>query len=324
MDYLYYFFIALAFLAVVLLLEGAYLVWRGSYGTEAKRIQKRLQEISTSWQDAPGTSLLKQRLLSESSSLQRLFLQMPRLQQLDELLLQSGMSLLVSQFLAYTIMAGVGGMACAVLLGVPATVMLLFAAGGAAIPFLFVLRAREKRLLVIEQQLPEAIDLMARALKAGHAFPGALRMAATEGTEPTAGEFRQVFDEINYGVSLQQALINMAARVPITDLRYFVIAVLIQRESGGNLAELLEKISGLIRARLTLLGKVRVLSAEGRMSAWILSCLPFAVALLLNIANPGFLSVLWTDPVGPKIVGGALGLMVVGIIAMSRIVKIRV
>lgn len=324
MDYLYYFFIALAFLAVVLLLEGAYLVWRGSYGSKAKRIQKRLQEISTSWQDVPGTSLLKQRLLSESSSLQRLFLQMPRLQQLDELLLQSGMSLLVSQFLAYTIMTGVGGMACAVLLGVPAAAMLLFAAGGAMIPFLFVMRARGKRLLVIEQQLPETIDLMARALKAGHAFPGALRMAASEGTEPTAGEFRQVFDEINYGVSLQQALVNLAARVPITDLRYFVIAVLIQRESGGNLAELLEKISGLIRARLTLLGKVRVLSAEGRMSAWILSCLPFAVALLLNIVNPGFLSVLWTDPIGPKIVGGALGLMVIGIFAMSRIVKIRV
>lgn len=324
MDYLYYFFIVLAFLAVVLLLEGVYLVWRGAYGSKAKRIQKRLQEISISWQDTSGASLLKQRLLSESSSLQQLLLTMPRMLLLDRLLLQSGMSLLVSQFLVYTIVAGIGGMACAALLGMPAVIMLLFAAGGAAIPLLFVLRAREKRLLAIEQQLPEMIDLMARALKAGHAFPGALRMAATEGAELAAGEFRQVFDEINYGVSLQQALMNLAARVPITDLRYFVIAVLIQRESGGNLAELLEKISGLIRSRLTLLGKVRVLSAEGRMSAWILSCLPFAMALLLNIVNPGFMSVLWTDPAGPKIIGAALGMMAIGIFAMSRIIRIRV
>ncbi|HRQ06039.1 MAG TPA: type II secretion system F family protein [Nitrosomonas halophila] len=324
MDYLYYFFIALAFLAVVLLLEGAYLAWRAYQGPEAKRIQKRLQEISTSWQDAPGASLLKQRLLSESPSLQRLLLQMPRLQRLDRLLLQSGMSLMVSQFLGYTVIACVGGMASAVLLGLPGPIMLVFAVGGGTIPYLFVMRARTKRLQVIEQQLPETIDLMARALKAGHAFPGALRMAATEGAEPAAGEFRQVFDEINYGVSMQQALMNLAARVPITDLRYFVIAVLIQRESGGNLAELLEKISGLIRSRLTLFGKIRVLSAEGRLSAWILSCLPFFMALLLNIVNPGFMSVLWTDPAGPKIIGVALGMMAIGIFAMSRIIKIRV
>ena len=133
-----------------------------------------------------------------------------------------------------------------------------------------------------------------------------------------------VFDEINFGVSMQHALMNLAVRVPITDLRYFVIAVLIQRESGGNLAELLEKISELIRARLTLLGKVRVLSAEGRFSAWILSCLPFVMALVLNVVNPGFMSVLWTDPAGTTIIGTALGMMVIGIFAMSRIVKIRV
>ncbi len=324
MDYLYYLFIAFAFLAVVLLLEGGYLTWRSSQGPEAKRIKKRLQQVSAGWKDTASASLLKQRLLSESPPLQRLLLQFPRIHSLDQLLLQSGMPLMVTQFLSYSAMTGIGAMAMAALLGWPFLIMLLCAAGGALIPYFFVVRAKKERLKTIEQQLPETIDLMSRALKAGHAFPGALQMAATEGVEPSASEFRLVFDEVNFGVPMQNALMNLATRVPITDLRYFVIAVLIQRESGGNLAELLDKISGLIRARLTLLGRIRVLSAEGRLSAWILSCLPFAAALVINIVNPGFLSVLWTDPAGLKLVGTAVVMMIIGIYVMSRIIKIRV
>ena len=117
---------------------------------------------------------------------------------------------------------------------------------------------------------------------------------------------------------------NLSTRIPIADLRYFVIAVLIQRESGGNLAEVLEKISGLIRARLTLLARIRVLSAEGRLSAWILFCLPFALGLMIHIVNPGFLDILWTDPAGIIMVKIAAGMMVIGAFVMSRIIKIRV
>lgn len=324
MDYLYYLFIAFAFLAIVLLLEGSYLTWRSRQGPEAKRLKKRLQEISAGWNDATIASLLKERLLSNSPPLQKLLMQFPRIHSLDRLLLQSGMPLMVTQFLSYSAMAGVGGMAFAALLGQAVPIMLLCGVGGSLIPYFFVARAKAKRLITIEQQLPEIIDLLSRALKAGHALPGALQMAATEGTEPAATEFRIVFDEVNFGVPMQNALMNLAVRVPINDLRYFVIAVLIQRESGGNLAELLDKISNLIRARLTLLGRIRVLSAEGRLSAWILSCLPFAVALVINIANPGFLDVLWTDPAGIKMVTVALVMMVLGIYIMSRIIKIRV
>lgn len=324
MDYLYYLFIAFAFLAIVLLLEGSYLTWRSRQGPEAKRLKKRLQEISAGWNDATTASLLKERLLSNSPPLQKLLMQFPRIHSLDRLLLQSGMPLMVTQFLSYSAMAGVGGMAFAALLGQALPIMLLCGVGGSLIPYFFVARAKAKRLITIEQQLPEIIDLLSRALKAGHALPGALQMAATEGTEPAATEFRMVFDEVNFGVPMQNALMNLAVRVPINDLRYFVIAVLIQRESGGNLAELLDKISNLIRARLTLLGRIRVLSAEGRLSAWILSCLPFAVAFVINIVNPGFLSVLWTDPAGIKMVTTALVMMVIGIYVMSRIIKIRV
>ena len=139
---------------------------------------------------------------------------------------------------------------------------------------------------------------MTRALQAGHAFTSALKMAGEEMVDPVAGEFRTVHDEVNFGVSLEQALTHLSERVPLTDLRYFVVAVLIQRESGGNLTEILGNLSRLIRERLKLLAKIKVLSAENRMSAWILGLMPFFLAGVLYLANPKFMSPLWTDPIG--------------------------
>ncbi|MEP6604555.1 MAG: type II secretion system F family protein [Nitrosospira sp.] len=323
MNSLYYLFLIFLFLAVVLFLEGVYLTWNTHRGPEAKRVRERLQAATVRW-NVRNTALLKQRLLSNSPSLERFLSRFPQVHDLDQLLQQSGKSITVAHFLVYTALAAMGGVTSATLMKWPLIIALLCAAAGSTLPLFFVLSAKRKRLMKIELQLPEAIDLMARALKAGHAFSSALQMLSTDGSEPTAGEFRLAFDEINYGVSVQDALMSLATRVPITDLRYFVIAVLVQRESGGNLAELLEKISGLIRARLTLLGRIRVLSAEGRLSAWILSCLPFATALMLHFVNPDFLNMLWTDPLGIIMVGTALGMMVVGIFIMSHIVRIRV
>ena len=149
-------------------------------------------------------------------------------------------------------------------------------AGVAAIVALSVDPARDgKRLHRIEEQLPDALDLMSRALRAGHAFPTALKMVGDEMNDPLASEFRATFDEVNFGISTADALTNLATRVPSTDLRYFVIAVMIQRETGGNLSELLDSISAIIRDRIKLLGQVRVLSAEGKMSAWVLGAAAF-------------------------------------------------
>jgi tight adherence protein B len=149
-------------------------------------------------------------------------------------------------------------------------------------------------------------------------------MIGDEMSEPIAGEFRMVADEVGFGVSLQQALTNMSERVPLTDLRYFVVSVLIQRDSGGNLTEVLGNLSRLIRDRLKLLARVRVLSAEGRLSAWILGLMPFALVALLNAFNPEFMSPLWTDPIGITAVKYMLGLMVIGAVILRKIVKIRV
>ena len=323
MDYLYYLFAVFVFLGVVIFIEGAYLLWNSYKGPESKHIEMRLKAINAGALHKEA-SIVKQRLLSELPSVERFLLSIPRIQLLDRLLLQAGVNISVAEYLSITLISAVCGVLFALTFSLPVliTIAIIFLAGLA--PYLYMLRAKQKRMLVIEEQLPEALDLMARAMKSGHAFPSALQMVGTEMKEPIAFEFKIVFDEINYGVSTQSALMNLTARVPSTDLSYFVTAVLVQRETGGNLSELLGNISELIRARLKLLGTVRVLSAEGRISAWILVCLPFVLGLVLKIVNPTFLDVLITDPLGVQMVTSAMILMVVGIFVMQRIIKIRV
>jgi tight adherence protein B len=194
----------------------------------------------------------------------------------------------------------------------------------AAGPWLVVRRARVKRLARIEEQLPDAADFIARALRAGHSFANVLQIVGHELAEPLSGEFRIARDEINYGVPMSEALQGMAARIPLTDLRYLIIAVLIQRETGGNLAEILGNISHIIRGRLKLAAQVRALSAEGRMSAWILGLLPFAVGAMLVLVNPGYVGMLWTEPAGVKLLWIAAGMLFVGVLWIRRVIHIHI
>ena len=324
MDYLYYLFVVFGFLAIVLFLEGVYLAWNAASGPEAKRIARRLQAMSAGGTTSHSSTLAKQRLLAKTPAMERLLLQIPRIHHLDRLLLQSGLELHVAGFISISLLMALGGALLAIFLGLSILVIVAMAICLGIMPWFYVVNAKRKRMDTIEQQLPDALDLMGRAMLAGHAFPSALKMVGEEMPQPVAGEFHIVFDEINYGISIQDALTNLATRVPSTDLRYFVISVLIQRETGGNLAELLGNISTLIRARLKLLGTVRVLSAEGVLSAKILTALPFVLAFAINILNPGFLSQLWTDPMGIKLIGLALSLMVLGVFWMWRVIKIRI
>jgi tight adherence protein B len=192
------------------------------------------------------------------------------------------------------------------------------------VPWWRVSHRRDVRIRLFEKQIPEALDLMGRAMRAGHAFPTAVQMVADEMAEPIGQEFRTLFDEMNYGVPQQDALLRLAERVPVADLGYFVVAVMIQRESGGNLAELLDNIASIVRARLKLLGEVRTLSAEGRLSAQILIALPFVTGALINIVTPKFMEILWTDPAGMRLVGVALFMMVLGVVWMRKTIRIRV
>jgi len=325
MGTLYYIFGIAIFIAAALLVEGAWIWWSANRGSHAQRLAKRLDSLSDVWSSgADEFSILKQRVFSQSPGFHRLLEQMPGMPSLDALLIHSGLSWNVARFVATTVVVAFAGFAVALFFRFPVIAALGAALLCAPLPLLYVLRAKNKRLARIEQQLPDAIDLMARALRAGHAFPNTIKMVGDEMTQPIAGEFRALFDEVNYGISMQEALLSLANRVPSTDLKYLVIAVLIQRETGGNLAELLDNISAVIRARLKLFGTIRVLSAEGRLSAWILSLLPFAAALLIQLVNPGFMKVLWSDPVGIKMIGAAIMMMVFGILWMRKIIRIRV
>lgn len=315
----------LVFIAMLLLLESLFLMWQAHRGPQAKKLQQRLQALSSTRDKSPQTQLLKQRMLSELPVLERWMQSLPRVRSLDRVILQSGLNWTVTKLLLACAVTGLAG-ALIVHLGLyqplylAAPVGVLLGSG----PLLYLQYKRGKRLGKIEKQLPDALDLITRALRAGHAFPSALKMTGDEMSEPIAGEFRIVHDEVNFGVSLQQALTHLSERVPLTDLRYFVVAVLIQRESGGNLTELLVNLSHLIRQRLKLLAKVRVLSSEGRMSAWILCLMPFFLAGVMNAVNPDFMGPLWKDPIGIIILKYTLGLMLIGVLIMRKIIKIRV
>lgn len=323
MDYWYAGFLILGFLAVAGFLEGVFLAWNAYRGPEAKRIERRLKAMSAGAESAE-TPLLKKRLLSEMPFMQTLLLRMPRVQLLDRMLVQSGSNLMVADLLLLCVLLSTAALVLWVLLKLSLLVGLALIAAGVLLPFIYILRLRNARLIKLDEQLPDALDLMARAMLAGHAFSSALNMVALEGPEPLAQEFRTTFDEINFGVSLQDALINLATRVQSPDLRYFVVAVLVQRETGGNLADLLGNIAMLIRDRQKLTRTVRVLSAEGRLSAWVIGVLPFLVAAAISVVHPQFLSVLWTDPLGRQLTGGAAILMVIGVLWMWRVIKIRI
>lgn len=315
----------LVFVAVVLLAEGLYMMWNSYKGPEARKMEKRLQALSGAHDSSAQSHILKQRMLSEIPALERVLLSLPRAHRLDRFILQAGLDWTVSKLLLSCAALGVIGYVLVVTLGHQSLLSgMVVGAGMALLPLLYVSRSRSRRLAKIEQQLPEALDMVIRALRSGHAFSSGLKMIGEEMPEPVGGEFRIVHDEVNFGVSLQQALTNLSERIPITDLRYFVVAVLIQRESGGNLAEILGSLSGLIRERLKLLSRIRILSAEGRLSAWILGLLPFALAALFNVVNPEFMRPLWTDPIGIAIIKYLLVAMMIGVLILRKIIKIRV
>jgi tight adherence protein B len=176
----------------------------------------------------------------------------------------------------------------------------------------------------LQSQLPDGLDMIARALRAGHAFSTGMRLAADEFDDPLGTELAETLDEINFGVSVSDALANLAKRLDSPDIRYFVVSVLIQRTTGGNLAEILENIARLIRERIKFQGKVRVLSTEGKLSAVILIALPFIVVLLLRLLNPHYISLLWTDPAGRVMCGVAVIMMILGALVMKKIVNIEI
>lgn len=323
MDNLYGWIVVTTFCAALLLLVGAGQLWRNTRGAAARTLRARLDALADTGAPAYRVGLRYTRL-SKLGWLHALLVRMASLRRLARLLAQAHVALSVAQFLVLALATALAGAAVLAALGLPGWVAALGLAPAAALPFAWAQGRRRARLALIERQLPGALDLISRALRAGHALPPAIAMVADEMAPPLAQEFRTLFDEINHGIAVADALRNLAYRVPSADVGFFVVAVLIQRETGGNLTTILHNIGVIVRDRLRLFGQVKVLSAEGRLSAWILGALPFGLAAVINLLNPGFMTLLWTDAVGVQMLKATAALMAVGVFWIRRVIRITV
>ena len=198
------------------------------------------------------------------------------------------------------------------------------AAIGFVVPFIVLKVKRAKRLRTFEEQFPEGLDLISRALKAGHAFATGLKMVADEMPEPVGPEFRKTFDEQNFGLPMKDALDNLTFRMPLLDVRFFATAVLIQRETGGNLSEILENLAHVVRERFKILRQVRVYTAHGRFTGYVLLALPAVLCIALSFINPDHMNVLFHEPLGRMLLTGALVMQTIGFLWIKQVIKIEV
>jgi len=315
-------FVILVFLTVLTFIASMLKFWSSYWGEDAMRIKQRLNML-TGEVTVDRPLLVKTRLLSRWPLVQNLLKQVPHIDDLDIFLSQAGVRWNVSQFLATCLLLWFGTF-FATLSALSMGVAWLLGAVPVVLVILFLQHKRQSRVFQIEVQLPDTLDLMARAMQAGHAFSSALLIVGTEGMQPIRGEFQTTFDEINFGIPTETALYRLTQRVASKDLRFFVVAVMIQLETGGNLTEILKSLASLIRDRQRIASTVRVLTAEGRLSAWILGLLPFVIASILSVINFEFISKLWTQPMGIRMLQVSLTLMALGVWWMSRMVRIRI
>jgi len=323
MDNISYLWLVFLFFSVLLLLDGLRAGWRSWFANEHRRLKPRFRAIRGIAAPSSGPGLLKLRNLSGSATLDATLRHLPRIAHLDQLILQAGYEFNVARLLGVSVCASFLAMIGTLAMNAATLFTILGAIAALLAPTLWLIQRKSNRLAVIEEQLPAALDMLAAAMQAGHAFPSALKMAGEELPEPICAEFQTAFDEINFGLDHTLALGNFAKRLPIEDVRHFVLAVMIQKDTGGNLSALLTKIATLMRSRAKFRRSVRILTAEGRLSAWILILLPFALGFVLHVLNPGFFDILFKEPLGRRLVGTALLMMCLGIFWMSRAIKIQ-
>ncbi len=268
--------------------------------------------------------LLKRETLSEIPTLDSLLHQFPVFTRLHHFIAQADSQRSVGEIVTMSLVLAVGG-AWISNIWLP-TLGLALLAGVAlgAMPFLYLTVLRARRFRKFEELLPEAIDLMSRALRAGHAISSAIEMVSEESADPISMEFRRVFEEQNFGLPLREAMLNLTDRVPISDVRFLVTAILVQKETGGNLAEVLDKTAAVIRDRFRLRGQLRVYTAQGRLTGWILAALPFFLFFAISILDPHYEHLLLTDPTGRKLIYAGLAMMVTGAWIIKRIINIEV
>jgi tight adherence protein B len=312
----------LVFVAVFLLAQTIFVPSFGTERQESKRLRKRLGTLA---EDAAfnQVSLLREKYLKQLSPLERWLESLPGMRALERLIEQSGHTVpayrVVLLSLGLGLTAGIAAWSISrnPLIALAAPVIPLWT------PFLKLKMDRNKRFVRFEEQLPEALDMMTRALRAGHPFNETVQVVAKEMDDPIAREFGITFDEINYGVDIRQAFQNLLGRMPSMSLIAMITSVLVQRETGGNLAEILEKISAVVRGRFRFQRRVRTLSAEGRMSAWILTLVPFVLFAMIAITTPDYVMTLVNEPTGRKLILISLGLIVIGTLWIRKLLRIE-
>jgi tight adherence protein B len=312
------------FLISVVIVELVSYAYRNSEAAKRSRIKKRLRKYVFVEGEATGTDIIKKRVFSDVPAFNSFLSHAPLFHRLDQLLAQANAKSSAGFYILLMLTLGVIGFSTVYFFSRNALLSTVAGFMLAPIPMLFLLDMKKKRILRFKKQLPDALDLIARALRAGHSFTGAMKLAVEEFDDPLGPEFEETLNEINFGVSVPSALKNLSTRFSFEELQYFVTGVTLQRETGGNLAELVETLARLIRERFVFEGKVRVLTAESRISAVVLVALPFLIAGFLWFTNPNFLKPLLTEPVGHFLIVLAIVLMTIGIIVMKRMVNVKV
>jgi tight adherence protein B len=292
---------------------------------QARVLRDRLSTVQgPAEQAAPDVALLRDEVLSRIPAFDTFLRRSDRVSELQKMLAQGSVDVRAGNFLMLCVVSAVVFTAVAIIAG--GNPLFGWAGGvlGFFIPYAYASHMRTKRFQKFEEKFPEAIDTLARAVRAGHAFTTALEMIANEVSEPVAGEFRQLYEEQKFGLPVRDALMNLADRIPLVDVKFFVTAVMLQRETGGNLAEILDNLSYVIRERFKILRQVRVHTAQGRLTMVLLMALPPTIVVIMQLLNPGFIRPLFTDPIGHALIVGGITLQTLGYFVIRRIIRIQV
>jgi tight adherence protein B len=316
----------LIFVVAVSAIVGIYwVIARHSSAAIQKTLDERLQEVGKFDSEAEGDhTVLREHAASRMPQVDQFARQVIKGSTLETWLEQSGTGMTPS---TYFLISLVLGLMCGLTLGMVThrawTTPIGFVAG-IFMPVFYLRFKRRRRINKFEESFPEALDLISRAVRAGHAFSAGMKMVADELGDPVGPEFRKAFDEQNYGLPLKESLNNLAGRVPLLDVRFFATAVLIQRETGGNLAEILDNLAAVVRERFKIRRQVRVHTAHGRFTGYVLMALPPFLAMALMLINPGHMRVLFEEPLGQMMLVGTVILQAIGYIWIKQVIKIEV
>ena len=317
-------FAGMIFIVVLLMMQAFVAPVMGSRRAARNRLRSRIKSLASSNDGASHTALLRQKHLQQLTPFERRLETLPYMERLSILLSQAGLEYPAHRVAGLGIvLASIGGLLAFVRTDNLVMTLIVGVVAGVA-PIVYVQWRRDKRLREFEEQLPDALSVVARSLKAGLPFSESIKMVSTEMEGAVGQEFGRLFAELNYGGDVRSALFGLLERIPSIAVMAVVTAVLIERETGGNLADVLDRIGNLIRQRFRFQRSVRTLTSEGRSTAWIASIAPFAVAAVLEIFKPGWVTYFAADPLGKQLFIGAFILMILGILWLKRLVNIDI